>query len=138
MNNNENKESSHDKKNNKNKNIENNKKGLNKQKTQFKAAFSDTSDLNESSSLLLDESKAETKSLTKDKVPALLALLLTLGFFSMIWLMMLCPIQNGSREILDVLLGSVGTAWVSCITYYFGSSHSSQLKTQLLSQRKSL
>lgn len=67
----------------------------------------------------------------RDKIPAVLAILLTVGFFSVLSAMMFLPIETDARPIIDVLLGALGTAWISCITYYFGSSHGSQTKNML-------
>lgn len=71
---------------------------------------------------------------TKDKIPATLALLLTGGFFGVMASMMFFPIPATAVQVIDVMLGSLGTAWISVITYYFGSSYGSRMKTDLLKQ----
>ena len=81
------------------------------------------------------DSARQREMITKDKIPAALALLLTLGFFGVLTLMMLYPIQQSAQGVIDVMLGSLGTAWISVIGYYFGSSYGSQLKTQLLKDK---
>jgi len=78
------------------------------------------------------DSARQREMVTKDKIPAVLALLLTFGFFGVLAMMMLYPIQQGTQGVIEVMLGSLGTAWISVITYYFGSSYGSQIKTQLL------
>jgi hypothetical protein len=70
-----------------------------------------------------------------DKIPALLAILLTVGFFSILFAIIFFPMSQESSHIIDVMLGALGTAWVSCITYYFGSSYGSHIKNQFLSAR---
>jgi len=67
-----------------------------------------------------------------DKTPALLAFLLTIGFFGVLSLIIFYPMQEAAKGIIDIMLGSLGTAWVSTITYYFGSSYGSKIKTDML------
>ncbi len=81
------------------------------------------------------DSARQREMVTKDKIPAVLALLLTFGFFGVLTMMMLYPIQQGTQGVIEVMLGSLGTAWISVITYYFGSSYGSQIKTQLLKDK---
>lgn len=70
----------------------------------------------------------------KDWVPGALAIGLTLGFFSLLgWLVAHEPPQ-GSRDILNIMLGSLGTGWITMLAYYFGSSSGAQNATKLLSQ----
>lgn len=59
----------------------------------------------------------------QDKIPALLAILMTLGFFATLGSMMFVPLQESGKGVMDVMLGSLGTAWISCIAYYFGASY---------------
>lgn len=58
----------------------------------------------------------------KDRVPGILAVGLTIGFFGLLgWLVAHEPPQ-GSRDILNIMLGSLGTGWITMLAYYFGSS----------------
>ena len=68
-------------------------------------------------------------------IPAVLAVFLTLGFFGILLCLMFTHIQAESRQIINIMLGSLGTAWISVITYYFGSSVGSHEKTKLLDKR---
>lgn len=70
----------------------------------------------------------------KDKTPRNLAYLITSGFFGVLAFLMLAKVPAESRDILNIMLGSLGTAWVATVTYYFGSSAGSDAKTQLLHQ----
>jgi hypothetical protein len=58
----------------------------------------------------------------KDWVPGVLAVSLTFGFFGLLgWLVAHEP-PPGSRDILNIMLGSLGTGWITMLAYYFGSS----------------
>ena len=68
----------------------------------------------------------------KSWIPPILAIGITIGFFGIMYGMMSGHVQ--SSEALMILLGSLGTAWTGVISFYFGSSASSQAKDQLLHQ----
>jgi hypothetical protein len=63
-----------------------------------------------------------------------LAYAITIGFFSVLFTLMFAEVDTGAKEILYVMLGSLGTAWTSVMAYYFGSTAGSKLKTELLSK----
>lgn len=84
----------------------------------------------------LDRDSARQREIqVKDNVPALLSVLVTLGFFGVLLTMIFYPIQSDAKDVLDVMLGALGTAWISCISYYFGSSYGSKLKTQIMAKQ---
>lgn len=62
-----------------------------------------------------------------------LALAVTAGFFAVLVLLLLRPEPAG--EVATTLLGALGAGWVGVISYYFGSSSGSQIKTRLLAER---
>jgi hypothetical protein len=68
----------------------------------------------------------------KSWIPPILAIGITIGFFGIMVGMMSGHVQ--SSEALMILLGSLGTAWTGVISFYFGSSASSQAKDQLIHQ----
>lgn len=74
----------------------------------------------------------------RDKVPAYLACGVTLGFFGLLGFLLRHAPPADSKDVLNIMLGSLGTAWVSIVAYYFGSSSGSAAKTELLAQAPSI
>jgi len=70
----------------------------------------------------------------KDKTPFLLAILTTVGFFGVLVGLFIYPAADTNQPI-NIMLGTLGTAWVAVITYYFGSSASSRHKDLLISEK---
>lgn len=69
---------------------------------------------------------------TKSWIPPVMALGVTCGFFGILFGLMYGQIQHAPQ--IDIMLGSLGTAWTGIISFYFGSSAGSQTKTELLSK----
>jgi hypothetical protein len=69
---------------------------------------------------------------TKSWIPAVLAIGVTLGFFGILFGLMSGRVTAGPE--IEIMLGSLGTAWTGIIAFYFGSSASSQKKDELLHQ----
>ena len=78
------------------------------------------------------KSARDMQTTNKSFIPPLLALIITLGFFGILIGMMTGKVT--SSDALMLLLGSLGTAWTGVISFYFGSSASSQNKDALLHQ----
>lgn len=77
---------------------------------------------------------------TKDGIPSLLAIGVTVGFFSVLTFLTLKGFPEDNKEVLIYMLGSLSTAWTGIIAYYFGSTKSNKdtFKTMAtsLSERK--
>ena len=67
---------------------------------------------------------------TKSIVPSLLAMLVTAGFFGILAALML-GYATKSDELM-IMLGSLSSAWIGVISFYFGSSAGSQAKDQMI------
>ena len=69
---------------------------------------------------------------TKDWVPKVLAIVITLGFFGiLIWMLLKGMPQTGTEALL-MMLGALGTAWTGVVNFYYGSSAGSKAKTDAL------
>ncbi|MDP9648856.1 hypothetical protein J2793_004322 [Paraburkholderia caledonica] len=71
---------------------------------------------------------------TKDWVPKVLAMAVTAGFFGILLLMAFQPLPGTNKDLVNVVVGALGTAWISIIGYYFGTSVGSMRKTELLAK----
>lgn len=59
---------------------------------------------------------------TKENTPAVLAWLVTLGFFGLLGVMSFMTLPAANTQVLNILLGSLGTGWTMILSYYFGAS----------------
>lgn len=67
----------------------------------------------------------------KDWMPAVLSLIVTIGFFSSIVAIMYIRQDADDKEVLFMMLGGLGSAFTSVIAYYFGSSAGSARKDKM-------
>jgi hypothetical protein len=79
------------------------------------------------------KSAREMQATTRSLMPPILAGAVTVGFFGIMVMMFIGEVDSNNPAIL-MMLGSLGTAWTGIIAYYFGSSASSQAKTEMLSK----
>jgi hypothetical protein len=78
------------------------------------------------------KSARDMQAITRSFIPPALAIGVTCGFFGILFGLMYGQIQHAPQ--IDIMLGSLGTAWTGIISFYFGSSASSQNKDKLLHQ----
>jgi hypothetical protein len=76
------------------------------------------------------KSAREMQTATKSIIPAVLAIGVTVGFFAILIGLMTDNVTKSDALLL--MLGSLGTAWTAIVSFYFGSSASSQNKDDLL------
>lgn len=72
--------------------------------------------------------------LTKDTTPKIMAYGVTIGFFGLLSYMLKYDVPAANKDILNIMLGALGGAWVSIISYYFGSSAGSAKKDDTISK----
>lgn len=63
---------------------------------------------------------------------AFLVISTTLGFFALLALLFVKELPEGTKDILQVMLGGVLGQWATIISYFFGSSSGSARKTDML------
>ena len=68
---------------------------------------------------------------THSNTPTVLTYMVTVGFFSILGWMLADPHVIDSPPLM-IMLGSLGTAWTGCISYWFGTTSGSIAKTNLL------
>lgn len=67
-----------------------------------------------------------------DRIPCVLAAGVTLGFFGLLAYLLRHDVPKENAAILNIMLGALGAAWASIISYYFGSSAGSAAKDRLI------
>ena len=82
--------------------------------------------------LAVDDRKSarEMQTANKSPVPAILAFVVTIGFFGILVGLMTGNVTKSDALLL--MLGSLGTAWTAIISFYYGSSAHSEKQTEML------
>lgn len=62
----------------------------------------------------------------------LVSILITAGFFVMLYLVIQREIPEGSRDLANIMLGSLGSSFTAVVGYWVGSSAGSAQKTAVL------
>jgi hypothetical protein len=74
------------------------------------------------------------ESTTRSRVPATLSLVVTVGLFAVLLGMLLGWLHVTDSQALLLMLGSLTTGWGSVMAYWFGTTHDSARKTDLLAK----
>lgn len=67
-------------------------------------------------------------------VPAVLSILITLGYFLVLGGMLFGITKDLNQQVLNIMLGSLTTAWASVLAFWFGTNSSSAQKTEIMSK----
>lgn len=67
----------------------------------------------------------------RSPVPAVLSILITVGFFGILVGMMTGQLSTADNQALLIMLGALGAAWGAVVSYYFGSSAGSARKDEI-------
>lgn len=71
---------------------------------------------------------------TRSQVPAILSIAVTLGYFLILTGMMVGFLKVSDSQALLLMLGSLSTGWGVVMAFWFGTTHDSGRKTELLAQ----
>ena len=80
------------------------------------------------------DSARQREMIVMDKTPRNLAYGVSFGFFSILITMLFFEVPAPSRDILNVMLGTLGAGFSGVLSFYFGSSAGSAAKTALLAK----
>lgn len=70
---------------------------------------------------------------TQSKMPAILTVIITVGFFGTLATMFYMPQVKDSAPLM-IMLGQLSAGWAAAIAFYFGTTSGSKAKTDLLAQ----
>jgi hypothetical protein len=71
------------------------------------------------------DSARKNQASTQSKTPDILMFVLTVGFFGLLALMWWRPPPPECKDMLMVMVGTLGTAWTAGVTFFYGSSQGS-------------
>ena len=80
------------------------------------------------------DSARQMQILTHSKMPAVLTVLVTVGFFGILSLLFFHPELKGN-EIVMVMVGQLSAVWVGCVAFYTGTTYGSANKNALLAAK---
>jgi len=69
---------------------------------------------------------------TRDKTPAVGFYIISIGFFGLLSALLFLPVPESNKAVVFTLVGTLGTAWIGCTSYYYGTTRSSSVKDQML------
>ncbi|MBV8523408.1 MAG: hypothetical protein JOY71_15005 [Acetobacteraceae bacterium] len=85
---------------------------------------------------LRDKERRSRQVAFNDPTPRILAYLLNVGFFGLLFLLCLQGPPASNLAVMNIVVGSLGTAWIGAMTYFFGTTQSSRAKDWMLFQSR--
>lgn len=76
----------------------------------------------------------DMQKVTRSQIPAVLAIMITVGFFGILIGMMSGKLTATDNQALLIMLGALGAAWGAVVNFYYGSTAESGRKNDLLAQ----
>ncbi len=71
----------------------------------------------------------------RSNIPAMLAGLITVGFFGILIGMLAGYLSSKDSPELNILIGALSTAWGMVVSFYYGSSAQSHIQTRILGEK---
>lgn len=71
-------------------------------------------------------------------IPALLSVMVTVGYFGVLIGMMTKVLEVADSQALLIMLGSLGTAWGMVMAFWFGTTRASEVKTEMLARAEAI
>jgi hypothetical protein len=71
---------------------------------------------------------------THDTTPRYLAYFITAGFFATLGYLIVYGKPQAGGDVMLVMVGSLGTAWASIVSFFYGSSAGSAAKTDVINK----
>ena len=82
------------------------------------------------------DSARKMQQATRSYMPAVLAVLITVGYFGILLGLLGGMLKLSNNEALLILIGALSTAWGAVVQFFFGSSSGSQAKDAVIASRK--
>jgi hypothetical protein len=63
-----------------------------------------------------------------------LGAIITIGFFTLLGILMYKEIKPINESLLNIAIGALMSAFITVVGYFFGSSHGSKIKNDILNK----
>lgn len=112
---------------------------LKKAEMDFKVRMTELGYTNEEklAALVVEDRKSarEMQTSTRSRIPGVLAVLVVLAWGLVQWFLLTHVVDQSMRELVARVLGTLDGALMVVLSFYFGSSHGSQQKTELMASK---
>jgi hypothetical protein len=85
---------------------------------------------------LIGKDRADARAMqvaTHSKMPAILTIMVTIGFFSVLGALLMMP-ELKANEIVLVMVGQLSAVWGACVAFYVSTTFNSANKTKMLAE----